>query len=162
MRSLKQLAERKNFVLVLFCFFVFFNIIRFHEAMQIKWLICMNAEMCTAGQLQWLCSEWKRWRLKAKKWLTLSPLPPGVPCGPGRPLSPFSPCSPGGPIRPISPGWPCGMKTNTSLYAKKTQRKESCEPSRRALVWSSSYYQHFQKISWTSNYNFSSYFSNFV
>lgn len=59
--------------------------------------------------------------------LTLSPLLPGVPCGPGRPLSPFSPCSPGGPIRPISPGWPCGRKNMMSLYAKKTQRYWSCD-----------------------------------
>lgn len=39
--------------------------------------------------------------------LTLSPLGPEEPAGPGRPLSPFSPCSPGGPMSPIRPGWPC-------------------------------------------------------
>jgi len=36
--------------------------------------------------------------------LTVSPLSPEVPCGPGSPLSPFSPCSPGGPMSPIRPG----------------------------------------------------------
>lgn len=49
------------------------------------------------------------WQRKKQQWwesLTVSPLGPVVPWGPGSPLSPFSPCSPGGPIRPIIPGCP--------------------------------------------------------
>lgn len=62
------------------------------------------------GGKKWKEVEGKMPRTPAMEWshplLTLSPLPPGEPWGPGRPLSPFSPCSPGGPIRPIKPGWP--------------------------------------------------------
>lgn len=99
--------------------------------------------MCSAAtqwmQLQWLCwnatkgqevitghvKKKKSSELLKQQLLTPSPLLPGVPCGPGRPRSPFSPCSPGGPIRPINPGWPCGMKTNTSIPILKLWQEHS-------------------------------------
>lgn len=55
--SLNEWAERKTkTLLVLFCLLLIFQ---FHGAMQIKRFVCMNAETCTAGQLQPLCLWWK-------------------------------------------------------------------------------------------------------
>lgn len=106
------------------------------------------AVQCRA-QLQWLLINskqlwqdlWPQWKGKwAKRWprgpmweqnhqlLTLSPLPPGEPWGPGKPLSPFSPCSPGGPIRPIKPGWPCRAKT--IVHTQRTIKDNSNVSSR--------------------------------
>lgn len=87
--------------------------------------LCRNGRTGAAGQ-------WK------PQLLTPSPLPPGVPCGPGRPLSPFSPCSPGGPIKPINPGWPCGNEGKCVTLCEektKTQRKASCDESSAATTF---------------------------
>lgn len=79
-------------------------------------LLIMEGQEIIRGGCKKKKEFWAPTGYRKHQLLTLSPLLPEVPCGPGRPLSPFSPCSPGGPIRPISPGWPCGMKT-------KMQRK---------------------------------------